>query len=141
MVWLSGIFQAERLAVVIICEKLRVATPADDGAQSLLGGLFVHVVLELVEEAALGGAMARPLIQHPPDVRGKGHISDHVSREELLALIRLAACELQARFGQLLSPPPPPGSPPAGAPRGGRKTSPPPGVAPPGRARGGGFPV
>ena len=66
-------------------------------AQGLLGGLFGHVVLELVEEAALGRAVAGTLVEHPFDVGGEGHVGDEVAREELLALIEVAARELQRR--------------------------------------------
>src|ERR1700722_1941064 len=50
----SRVFQTEGLAIVVVGEHLRVAAPADDGAQRLLGSILGHVVLKLVEEAALG---------------------------------------------------------------------------------------
>src|SRR5450631_1787181 len=82
----GGVLEAEGLAVVIVGEDFRITPPADQGAQGLLGGILGHVVLELVEEAALGGGVARPLIQYPTHVGGKGHIGDQVLGEELLTL-------------------------------------------------------
>src|SRR5256885_9380753 len=75
----SRILQAERLAVVVVGEDFRVAAPADDGAQGLLGRFLGHVVLELIEEAALGRRVTGALVQHPAHVRGERHVGDEVA--------------------------------------------------------------
>src|SRR5580704_17123323 len=94
------VLQAEGLPVVIVGEHFRVATPADDGAQRLLGGVLRHVVLELIKEAALGCAVAGALIEHAADVGGEWHVGDQVAREQLLALIDVAVRELLPGLGE-----------------------------------------
>src|SRR6185312_14304029 len=91
----GGVFEAEHLALVVVREGLRVAAPADTRPQGLLGRLLVHVVLELIQEAALRGRVAAALIEHPADVAGHGHVGQQVAIERLLALVGLFARELQ----------------------------------------------
>src|SRR5580693_696652 len=94
--YLRGILQCEGLPVVVVGERLSVAAPADDGAQCLLGRLFRHVVLELIEEAALRCRVAGALIEHAADVRGERHVGDQVTGEQPLTLIGFTARKLQA---------------------------------------------
>src|SRR3954471_19374116 len=81
------IFQAEGLRLVIIGEGFRKTSPGGDRAQSLLCGLRIHVVLELVEEAAFRRRVARSLLQHSAHMRGQRHLAEQRPRKDLLALV------------------------------------------------------
>src|SRR6516225_1575061 len=81
------IFQAEGLRLVVVGKGFSKARPANDGTQGLLRGLRLHVVLELVEEAALWRRMARPLLQHASNVGRERHVGEQKPLKNLLAVV------------------------------------------------------
>jgi hypothetical protein len=74
LAWLRGVLQAEHLTAVVVGEQLGIPTPADDGLEGLLGRFLGHVILELVEKAALGRPVTCSLVQDATDVGGQGDI-------------------------------------------------------------------
>src|SRR5436189_5719936 len=77
-------FEAEGLRLVIVGKGFRKTSPAGDRAQSLLCGRRIHVVLELVEEAAFRRHVARSLLQHPAHMRRQRHLAEQRPRKDLL---------------------------------------------------------
>ena len=86
--------------MVVVREGLGVATPAHRRIQRLLGGLRRHMILQLVEEAALRRRVALPLVQHAPDVGGQRDVRQEVALEERFALVQWGGGEALARLGE-----------------------------------------
>src|SRR6185437_3607310 len=97
----TWILEAERSVLIVVSESFGVAAPADDRAQRLLGLLLVHVVLELIQEAALAGAMTRALIEHAADVGRERHVIEELPGKDSLALIELGIGERKSHVRQL----------------------------------------
>ena len=105
------ILVAERLGVLVVGEQLAVAAEIDDRPQRPLGVVLRHVVLELLAEAGRRRAVARPLVEHPLDVRGERNVGEQLVAEQLLALVDVHVDEALAdrreldvafgEFGQL----------------------------------------
>src|ERR1700683_771407 len=94
------ILEAEGGGLIAVGEHLAVAREAHDGAQSLLGVLLAHEVLELVNEAALARDVGGALVEHAADVRRQWHVRQQVPREDALALVQAGIGERPARPGE-----------------------------------------
>src|SRR5579862_549146 len=98
---LSRIVQTEHRRLVVIGEQLAEAAPPDHGAQRLLGGVGGHVVLQLVEEAALGRGVAAAFVEDTADVGGKGDVAHQRAGEYFLTAVQVLFGKQLAHVGEL----------------------------------------
>src|SRR5882757_1726285 len=90
---LSRILQTEHGILVVIRKRFCVTGPTNDGAQSLIGRLFAHEILEFVDETAFPRRMRCAFIQYPTDMRRKRHVGQQMTQEDALALVNGGMCE------------------------------------------------
>src|SRR5580765_6888118 len=90
---LRRILETEHGSLIVVREGFCVPGPTDDSAQRLLGRCVVHVVLELVEEAALASDVRWPFIEHASNMRGQRYITQKLPRKDALALIQRRTCK------------------------------------------------
>ena len=89
------------MRLVVVGEDLGIAAEIDDGAQRLLGGARRHLVLQLVGEAAPGGAVLGPLVEDAADMGGERDMIQQMPGEQPLALVGIEAGELPPLRRQL----------------------------------------
>src|ERR1700733_10042305 len=98
---LLRILVAERLAVLIIREKLSITAEIDDRPQRALRIIVGHIVLQLLTEACRGCAMGRTLVENALDMGGQGNVRQHLVPHHFLALIDIHLDEPLAKGREL----------------------------------------
>jgi hypothetical protein len=96
------VIKAERSRLVVVTEKLGIASPFDCSSQSLLRVVLVQMVLEFELEPGPGCAVLLTLVEHLTDMAGERHKPDQMLPEQPLPLFGAALGENPTRGGQLV---------------------------------------
>ena len=95
------ILYAEQPSRVIIGKDFRISSPADDGAECVLGVVGTKMVFQFRKKAAPRRCVGRSLIEHPTDMRRKRHGAQKVVREQTLTTLHVRHGKRLARRRKL----------------------------------------